>query len=290
MQKYNHLFSVFGLLFGAICWGIIWYPYRLMQEEGVSGVASSFYTYSIAVFIGAVLFYKRLPNLWKVLPACIWLAVVAGWTNLSYVLAVIDGEVMRVMLLFYLSPVWTMILAWLVLKEPIDVRRLFAIMLALTGAFVMLWEPGEWPIPQNNAEWFALSSGVGFSLTNVTTRHADHLSIAAKSMAVWVGVLMVSWLYGELFDVSFPSPIIFSALNWGVMTLIALLLVSATLLVQFGVTHLPANRASVIFLFELVVAAIASYVLVNEVMTVNEWIGGGLIVMAALYAALSERT
>lgn len=288
MQRNTHWFSVSGLLFGAVCWGIIWYPYRLMQEAGVSGVASSFYTYSIAVLIGTVLFYKRAANLWKALPACIWLGVVAGWTNLSYVLAVIDGEVMRVMLLFYLSPVWTMILAWLVLKEPIRLNSLIGILLALSGAFIMLWHAGEWPLPQIKAEWFALSSGLGFSLTNVTTRYAEHLSIAAKSMSVWMGVMVMSLLYGIAFHVTFPTPDVFTGLNWVVMAIIAVLLVSATLLVQFGVTHMPANQASVIFLFELVVAAFASYWLVNEAMTIQEWVGGAFIVIAALYTAMTS--
>jgi drug/metabolite transporter (DMT)-like permease len=50
---------------------------------------------------------------------------------------------------------------------------------------------------------------------------------------------------------------------------------------------LPATRASVVFLFELVVAAIASYYLANESMALNEWLGGCLIVLAALCAAKS---
>ena len=54
---------------------------------------------------------------------------------------------------------------------------------------------------------------------------------------------------------------------------------------QYGNTHIPATRASVLFLFELVVAAIASYYLANEVMELHEWIGGSLIIAAALYSS-----
>ena len=72
------------------------------------------------------------------------------------------------------------------------------------------------------------------------------------------------------------------------MTLIALLLLAATMLVQFGVTQLSAIRASVLFLFELVVAAIAAYYLAHEAMTANEWVGGLLIIAAALTSALNH--
>ena len=87
---------------------------------------------------------------------------------------------------------------------------------------------------------------------------------------------------------TFPGPGFFTLTNWLVMGLIALLLMAATLLVQYGITQIQASRAAVIFLFELVVAAIASYYLANEVMELQEWVGGALIVGAAVYAAARE--
>jgi drug/metabolite transporter (DMT)-like permease len=89
-------------------------------------------------------------------------------------------------------------------------------------------------------------------------------------------------------DTPFPSPAVFTATNWLIMSLIALLLIAATWLVQYGITQIPVTRASVIFLFELVVAAIASYYLANEAMSMREWLGGSLIIVAALVAANLE--
>lgn len=280
---------MFGLLFGATAWGVIWYPYRLMQEAGVSGVASSFYTYSIAAALGVLLFARHWRGLKDLPQAAWWLALVAGWTNLSYVLAVIDGEVMRVMLLFYLSPLWTLILAHFWLKENIGVRGLIVMAVSLTGAFIMLWQPGNsWPVPNSEAEWLALTSGIGFALTNVITRRSTHLSLRVKSMAVWFGVIGMALVIMPLQSQPFPGPDFFSATNWLVMGLIALLLMAATLFVQYGITQIQASRAAVIFLFELVVAAVASYYLANEVMQWNEWVGGVLIVAAAIYAAAED--
>jgi drug/metabolite transporter (DMT)-like permease len=285
----NKAFAIFGLMFGATAWGVIWYPYRIMQEAGVSGVASSFYTYSIAAVLGGLLFFRYRSGL-KALPqSAYWLALVAGWTNLSYVLAVIDGEVMRVMLLFYLSPLWTLILAHFWLREKIGWHGVLAMAVSLTGAFIMLWQPGNsLPIPRNQAEWLALSAGIGFALTNVITRRSSHLSLRVKSMAVWLGVIGMSLVMMPWESLPFPAPASFTLTNWVVMGFIALLLMAATLLVQYGITQIQASRAAVIFLFELVVAAIASYYLANEVMQWNEWVGGLLIVASAVYAAARE--
>lgn len=287
----KNFFVVFGLLFGALCWGIIWFPYRILSEAGISGIASSFYTYSITILIGAIVFARQWRGISKLPVSIIWLGIVAGWTNLSYVLAIIDGEVMRVMLLFYLSPLWTLILAHFWLKEKTQLTGYVAITASLLGAFIMLYDPqiGGLPLPRNTAEWLALSAGIGFSLTNVITRKSSHLTLTAKSFAVWLGVLFVSMIFMPLSPEPFPAPATISVMNWLIMLLIALLLMAATLLVQYGVTRIEATRASVLFLFELVVAAIASYYLANETMDINEWIGGGLIVIAAIIAALQQR-
>jgi len=287
----KNFFAVFGLLFGAFCWGIIWYPYRLMSEAGVSGVASSFYTYALAIIFASVLLGKHWRGANKLPLSIVWLGVVAGWTNLSYVLAIIDGEVMRVMLLFYLSPIWTLILAHFWLKEKTRLTGYIAIVASLVGAFIMLYDAklGGLPLPRNMPEWLALSSGIGFSLTNVITRKSSHLTLVAKSYAIWIGVMMVALLFVPIMQTNIPSPTVFTLTEWAVMSLIALLLIAATFFVQYGVAKIEATRASVLFLFELVVAAIASYYLAHETMELNEWLGGSLIVIAAIFAAIQHQ-
>ncbi|WP_020168297.1 MULTISPECIES: DMT family transporter [Methylotenera] len=291
-SKQNYL-AIFGLLFGAMCWGIIWYPYRIMSDAGVSGVTSSFYTYCIAIILGIALFARHWRGVFKLPKSAIWLSIVAGWTNLSYVLAVIDGEVMRVMLLFYLAPLWTLLLAHFWLKETITKAGLASILIAMIGAYIMLANPfdpatNHIPMPQNSAEWLALSAGIGFSFTNVIARKSAHLSLAAKSMLIWVGVAGVSLLFIPFLTDTFPSPQFFTLNNWLIMGIIAILIMAATIFVQYGVTKMPALRASVLFLFELVVAAIAAYYLANEAMLLNEWIGGAFIIAAGLLAAFNH--
>jgi drug/metabolite transporter (DMT)-like permease len=68
--------------------------------------------------------------------------------------------------------------------------------------------------------------------------------------------------------------------------LLALVLLAVNLAVQFGLTHISANRAIVIYLFELVVTAVAAWLLAGEVLTLKEWCGGIMIITAGL---LSDR-
>jgi drug/metabolite transporter (DMT)-like permease len=147
---------------------------------------------------------------------------------------------------------------------------------------------GYLPIPRSESDWLALSSGITFAVANVITRKSHHLSVLAKSYAVWLGVIAMSIICIPIFGETLPAPSFFSLKDWLILTLISFVLVFGTYLAQYGVTKMAANRASVIFLFELIVAAIASYYLANEVMKPYEWVGGLLIVTAAFMAATSK--
>ena len=188
------LLAVSGLLSGAIIWGLIWYPYRLLEQMGISGALSSFATYLIPLLLGFTLYSERL-RLRHFPPILLLIGLTAGWTNLAYVLAVIDGEVMRVLLLFYLSPLWTVLLARLLLHERLRFHGYLVMALSFAGAVVMLWRPSlGLPLPQNTAEWMALSAGLTFAATNVLSRRAEASDIWLKSLSVWIGVSVLSLL------------------------------------------------------------------------------------------------
>jgi drug/metabolite transporter (DMT)-like permease len=282
-QKY---WASFGLLFGATAWGLIWYPYRLLAEAGITGIQSNLLTYAIALMFGAMFLGRQLWRERTLSSAALGIGLASGWANISYVLAVLQGEVMRVLLLFYLAPLWTLLLAYLLLNERSGKQELPVMALSLMGMLTMLWQGmNTLPLPQNHAEWLALSAGFSFALSIVLTRRATHLSLATKSLSVWLGVCVIC--LGLLSTETAPWENLrhASVADWGLMTGIGALLFSATLFVQFGLTHTLANRAAIIFMFELAVGAASSYLLAGEVMSAREWLGGTMIICAALFEA-----
>ena len=63
-------------------------------------------------------------------------------------------------------------------------------------------------------------------------------------------------------------------------------IVAMTVAVLYGLARMPVYRSSVIMLFELIVAAIAAWLLTDEAMTTQEWLGGGMILLAAYGVAI----
>ena len=283
MSSKQNILPVVSVLSSALVWGLIWYPYRVLQDAGVSGALATLCTYTVAILCGAFI----LPRVWCELPAAGWWSVLlifsAGWANFGYVLAILNGDVMRVLLLFYLAPLWTILFSYYLLQERLNHYGYLVILLSLSGAFVMLWEPRlGMPIPQNIAEWIALSAGMGFAMANVVSRRVTTLSVITKSWSVLIGTILLTapllWWQGGVSQqlLAFDMQVVLLLLLMGVV------LYAMSIAVQYGVTNLPANRAILLFLFELVVAAIAAYFLANEVMQWRDWIGGALIISACL--------
>lgn len=264
-------------------WGLIWYPYRVLQDAGISGVLATFLTYFLALLCGAFL----LPRVWRERSTlggwALLLVMSAGWANLGYVLGMLQGEVMRVLLLFYLAPVWTVLFSFWLLGERLNRHGYAIIALSLAGAFVMLWRPGlGWPLPRHLAEWLGLSAGIGFALSNVVSRRAGHLSVEVKSFSLWLGAVALTlpvllWQGGLTEQVG-----AITGSSWLLLAIMGGVLCATSLVVQYGVTHLAANRAIVLFLSELVFAAISSGLLAHEVLGARDWVGAALIVAASL--------
>lgn len=282
MSSKQNMLPVAGVLSGALVWGLVWYPYRVLQSSGISGAVSTMITYLFAMLVGAFLFRRAWSErsafgIWELL-----LILSSGWSNFGYVIAMLHGEVMRVLLLFYMAPLWTIIFSFWLLGERLNLYGYFVIALSLSGASIMLWKPNiGMPLPQNLSEWLGLSAGISFAFANVISRRTVNLSVEAKTLSVWLGAALLTVPFVFLQDGVVGQLMEIDKQSWLILGVMGISLWGTSYAVQYGVTHLPANRAAVLFLFELVVAAISSYFLAGEEMGWREWVGAMPIVLAS---------
>ncbi len=278
------LLPVASILLGASLWGVIWYPLRLLETGGFAGVWLTLTLYATA-------FVASLPFTWRALPEftrrpwlLLLLMLAAGWTNIAFVEAVLQGNILRVLLLFYLSPLWAVIMGRIVLREILSRNALISLLLAMSGALIMLWDQKIGvPWPRDAADGFALSAGLAFALSNVLVRKMDDISVQMKSASVWAGVVLVALIMIPLLQLETPRlahGIFAGALALGLFGILIM-----TVLVQYGVTHLPVHRSAVLALIELVAGALSQQLLTDEIVSVREWAGGALILVGAYLSA-----
>jgi drug/metabolite transporter (DMT)-like permease len=278
------LLPVASLLFTATLWGIVWYPLRLLEAQGLAGLWSATISYGAALAVCIWIFGRDHRVLQENLLYLALMGLAAGWCNVAFIMAVLDGTVVRVLLLFYLSPFWAVCLGWLMLGERLDGMSLLVFFIAVCGAMIMLWdETIGMPWPRNEADWLAVSSGFAFALSNVYVRKMHHVGVWLKSVSSWLGVVIVAVVWIAFSQASLPeigSGVVLAAIALGLCGFLVM-----TVAVQYGVSHMPLHRSAVILLFELVIGAVSSLLLTDEVVLVREWVGGAMIVSAAYLAA-----
>ncbi len=285
MDRSNHrILPVFSLLVAASLWGLVWYPLRLLEVEGVGGLWTSFSSFGAALLLGLPWLWRSVPD-WRGNGLVLGLmSISVGWCNVAFVLAVIDGTVVRVLLLFYLSPLWALILGWALLGEKPGRQGMVVFVAAVVGAVTMLWDPSiGLPWPRDRTDWLAVSSGLAFSFANVMVRKMHGVSMPGKASANWLGVTLVAGVWILLSGD--PVPQVGHAVWISVVLLGWFGFMIMTITVIYGVTHMPVHRSAVILLFELVIGAVSSLLLTDEVVLPQEWTGGGLILVAAYLAA-----
>ncbi len=286
---------VLALLFNAFVWGVSWWPFRLLESHGLHPLWSTALIYAVAVALllatqpGALRGVLRTPTLWLIL-------IGSGLTNAAFNWGVVIGDVVRVVLLFYLMPLWVVLLARLLLHEPVTRRGLLRVALAVGGAFVVLspgggdgagWgDVGQLPLPRSLADWLGLIGGFTFAMNTVMLRREAARPFAHRALAMFIGGMSVSALLATGLAaqgaVAWPP----APAGWMLWALgLAAVFLLGNLGLQYGASHLPANATAVVMLTEVLFAAVSALWLGGGVITQPLALGGALIVSAAVLAA-----
>ncbi|MFP3874025.1 MAG: DMT family transporter [Thiohalophilus sp.] len=286
--KWQAAMPVFSLLLAATLWGVFWFPLRWLEQFGLTGLWQTFFIYTGTFWVIIIILWRQRLHFFRELGLAPWLllfmALASGVCNTAFILAMLEGEVMRVLLLFYLSPLWATLIGWLFLKEELHVLSIGVLIVAIGGAVVMLWHPGMGhPWPSDKGDWLALVAGISFAILNSLVRFTDRVSIPVKTSVAWFGAILVSGALILFSGAGLPA-VSFQVVGYAWL-IGALLMVIMTFSVVYGVTHMPVHRSAVILLFELVAGAVSSQWLTEEVILPKEWIGGTLIVIAAWLSA-----
>ena len=290
--------AVLALLFNALSWGLSWWPFRQMAALGLHPLWLTALIFSVAVLLLLVSRPAALGQLLRA-PALWVLVLAAGLTNACFNWAVSFGDVVRVVLLFYLMPLWTVLLSRLLLNERISARGALRVALALGGAMTVLWPQAApdpttatatadslWWLPHSLADALALLGGFSFALNNVMLRREAARSGSSRALAMFGGSALVSLLLAMVLTRAGiaelpPAP----AWGWVLAALaLALWFLASNLALQYGAARLPANTTSVIMISEVFFASASALALGAGQLGPRELLGGLLILGGALLA------
>ncbi len=277
--------AVSALLLNAFIWGVSWWPFRQLEGHGLHPLWSTVLVYVAAVAV--VLAWR--PRAWQLFsqPGLWLLFVAAGLTNVGFNWAVTTGDVVRVVLLFYLMPAWSVLLAWPLLGERPRRAALLRLALALAGVVIVLKSPDSpWPLPHSTPDYLALMGGMCFALTNIMLRKLGHTPSEGRMLAMFAGGMVMAAAAGlaGLGLGVVPAPALADA-GWPVALGLCLAFLISNLGLQYGAARLAAGTTALVMLTELLFASVSSALLDAAELGPRTLLGGGLIVVAAVLAA-----
>ncbi len=306
------MLAVLALALNALVWGLSWWPLRQLDADGLHPLWATACVFTLATVVlsfispSGWLHFKQHPQLW-------WLMAASGLTNIGFNWAVTTGDVVRVVLLFYLMPTWSLLLAWWMLGERPTRGVLMRLSLALVGVLLVLKTPDSpWPLPQDLPDVLALLAGFCFALTNIWLLRLQHTPESSRMVAMFGGGALMAVVcatlatFGgvipEMVDLPAESASTFALATWltswmgnsavahlavwtpWVVGLSFAFLVSNFAL-QYGAARLSAHTTAMVMMSEVVFASVSSVALGASALTWRVGLGGGMIVLAALLAS-----
>lgn len=281
-------------MFNALVWGCSWWPLRALSDAGLHPLWTTALVYLAVLGVlvlalpGSALSFARSPRLWL-------LAGAAGLTNICFNWAVTLGDVVRVVLLFYLMPAWSVLLAWWLLDEPPTLLALARLLLALAGVVLVVLPPGA-PLAQlasgfSAIDLLAVAGGLCFALTNVFLRRFHAAPERERMVAMFSGGFVMAaagaWGATALGLASAPPA---PAAGWLLVAGgLAVAFMLGNLGLQYGAARLAAGTTALVMLSEVLFASVSSWLLDAAQIGPRLLAGGALIVLAALLALLPRR-
>ena len=275
----NARLAVIVLFVSSMGWGLTWLPIKSLNDMGLDSTHLILIAFVSGTIVLCPWLYKQR-ELWREnIGIMILIGISGGIANAAFQTAISHGDVIRVMILFYLLPVWSVLGGRIILGEKIGLMRIISVLMCLSGAFLIL---DVWHTSWRGITWIdvlAIASGMGLATTNILFRFTPNIPMLSKVSFMFIGcslIIAVSMLL-------LPPQVKLStaAIPWA-MAYGALWLTMITIGTQWAVTRIEAGRSAVIIVTELVVAVVSVAIISGASLKSYEIIGGLLVMCAAV--------
>lgn len=274
-------------LYAGAVWGLFWIPLRALEDAGIHGLWITVVYFLIPTICITPVTLKRWKHVKKGGLSLQLTAMLSGGALLLYSTSIVYTDVVRAMLLFYLTPIWATILARIFLNDAISPSRILAMAMAILGMLTIFGLGARFPIPQNIGDWLGIASGVLWAIATVRLRMSESHSAIELTAGFFQWSLIFSASAAFLLAPAY-IPKVEQALPALPLLLIfmALLVLPGTYASLWGPKYLSPGIVGLLFMTEIVVGAISVALLAGEPFGIRELTGVLLIAGASMLEPL----
>jgi drug/metabolite transporter (DMT)-like permease len=277
-------------------WGLFWMPVRYLEQLGVEATWAGvfIYTSTLALLSPAIWINRRnLIDNWRSL---LWSGVFTGAAFGLWTISLFYTDVVRSILLFYLTPVWSTLLGLAFLRERLNLFRILGILFGLTGLVVVLGGSTDavtsgtptdlsgWIWLRNLGDWLALIAGVAWALGTMGLYRSKGITITAQLFAFMFGSLVLSliavWLLNGGRPPTMAADLVVPVIGFALLT--GLFVLPMIWLTVWPATLLSPARVGLLLMTEVVVGLVSAALFSGEPFGWRESLAAVLIVGAAV--------
>ncbi len=263
-----------------------------MESSGFFGL------WSLSMFnlISALIVFPLVVHRWKqLIPGRFKLHIgtfIAGVGFVCYAGAFLYTEVVRVIVLFYLLPIWGFLLARAVTGEKITKVRWLSMFLGLCGLVVICGTDQGIPMPRNAGDWMALLAGILWALASMLmlTDRDDAVNYTLGFL-FWSTILSLIAAFIGTYSGVISKP------DWGELEVTALWLIPFSIVIiipaafatMYGPSQLNPGTVGLLFMTEISVGTITAAIWAGERFGYEEIIGVSLITLAGCVEPLWQK-
>jgi drug/metabolite transporter (DMT)-like permease len=279
------------IVLGGCMWGVYWLPLRHLEGLGFTGASAG-----IALYVGCLVvllpftlrFGAIIQTQWRIL---LFSSLLTGAAFSLFTTALVLTDVIRAILLFYLTPAWGTILGLVFLGERLNRSRILALLIAFVGLAVILGGHGGLPIPRTTGDLFALLSGIFWAVGSMGLLKAPDIPVRVQAFGFFFGALVLSLITLSVMQGQGGVRI---SISWepialGYVLIYTLYMIPMVFLTILPATVLPPARIGVLLMSEVVVGAISAALLSGEAFSAGDALGTLLIIAAALFEVLGKK-
>jgi len=269
----------FGLL-----WGFYWMPVRAMVDHGLPGAWGTVLATVTAAIVLAPLVALRWRALLRADKVGLLSVAAGGAAFTLYSIGLVYGRVAIIILLYFLTPVWSVLIARYVMGWHTPALRIVAIFIGIAGLLVMLSAGGTLPMPRGVGEWMSLIAGILWAVGTTGIRVRSDLGVIPATFVFAIGATLAGLALAPFFE---PFPAL--SLRDNGVGLLSLALATGVLwwgvslaALMWATMRLDPARVGILMQTEVIVGAVSAALLAGEHLATLEIIGGGMVVAAGL--------
>jgi drug/metabolite transporter (DMT)-like permease len=288
-SKHTDITARFACLFAGAIWGLFWIPLRAIADTGMHSLWTPLVWFGIPTCCLVPVIIWRWRQIMAGGLSLQITAMTAGLALTCYTFSFIYTEVVRAMLLYYLTPVWSTILARLILGDAITGLRVLAMSLALMGMLIIFGLGMNFPIPRNMGDWLGLASGVIWAVAAVRLRQSDRYSTIDLTCVYFVWCMLASLAACLiLMPDAMPSAAQITPLLYWILPIIVLLVIPGAFASLWGPKFLNPGLVGLLFMTEIIFGSISAALFAGEPFGSREISGILLIASASLLEPVSD--